>query len=159
MKKGYNPDYYKIIVPNEENIRVEMDTFDHILPHLFERKWVLMKAPEGSGGFITSDHPVCLTWSEPDPARRKAPPGLRLRGTEILFPVSPQLAVVGAYELENGEADLTEEEVASANGTIALFAQRQVYAPTMDFKYQIDQTRPPKGGAQLIDDERFKPAN
>jgi hypothetical protein len=69
MKKDYEPDDYKIEVPNVENIRTEMETFDHILPLLFARKWVLVKAPEGSGGFITSDHPVCLMWSVPDPAR------------------------------------------------------------------------------------------
>jgi Protein of unknown function (DUF4238) len=115
---------------------------------------------EGSGGLrgvITSDHPVCLNWSEPNPARKNVRPGLRLRGTEILFPVSPQLAVVGAYELEDGEADISEEQVASANGTIALFAERQVYAPTMEFKYQIDQAQPPKGAALLVDDEKFEP--
>ena len=158
LKKGFNPDDYKIVVPNEENIRVEMDTFDHILPLLFDRKWVLAKAPEGSAGFITSDHPVCLMWSEPDPNRGNRGPGLKHKGTEILFPISPNLAVIGAYELENGEADLTEEEVASSNGTIALFAQRQVYAPTMNFRYQIDQSQLPKGAALLIEDERFKPS-
>lgn len=159
LKKDFNPDDYKIVVPNEENIRVEMDTFDHILPLLFERKWVLAKAPENSAGFITSDHPVCLMWSEPDPSRGNRQPGLKHKGTEILFPISPRLAVIGAYELENAEADFTEEEVASSNGTIALFAQRQVYAPTMNFRYQIDQSQPPRGASLLIDDERFKPSN
>jgi hypothetical protein len=158
LKTGYNPDYYKIEVPNVENIRTEMETFDHILPLLFERKWVLAKAPEGSAGFITSDHPVCLMWSEPNPARANRGPGLKHKGTEILFPISPSLAVIGAYELENAEADLTEEEVAASNGTIAVFAQRQVYAPTMNFQYQIDQSQPPKGAALLIEDERFKPS-
>jgi hypothetical protein len=159
VKKDYRPDDYRIEVPNVENIRVEMDTFDHILPLLFERRWLLAKAQEGSGGFITSDHPVCLTWSEPDPARGNRGPGLKHRGTEILFPISPSLAILGAYEVENAEVDLTHEEVASFNGTIALFAQRQVYAQTMDFRYQIDQRQPPKGAALLIDDARFKPTN
>ena len=67
--------------------------------------------------------------------------------------------MIGAYELENGEADFTEEQVAASNRTIAVFSQRQVYAPTMNFKYQIDQSQPPKGAAVLIDDERFKPTN
>jgi len=158
LKKSYNPDDYKIEVPNVENIRTEMETFDHILPLLFERKWLLAKAPESSAGFITSDHPVCLMWSEPSPARGNRGPGLKHKGTEILFPISPSLAVIGAYELENAEADLTEEEVAASNGTVAVFAQRQVYAPTMNFKYQIDQSQPPKGAALLIEDERFKPS-
>jgi hypothetical protein len=159
MKKDYKPDNYKIELSNIESIRTEMDTFDHILPLLFARKWVLLKAPEGSAGFITSDHPVCLYWSEPDPARGNRGPGLKHKGSEILFPISPSLAVVGAFELENAEADLTEEEVASSNGTIVVFAQRQVYAPSMNFKYQIDQSQPPKEAAVLVDDDRFKPTN
>lgn len=97
-------------------------------------------------------------WSEPNLARANRGPGLKHKGTEILFPISPGLAVIGAYELENAEADLTEEEVAASNGTIAIFAQRQVYAPTMNFKYQIDQSQSPKGAALLIEDERFKPS-
>jgi hypothetical protein len=49
--------------------------------------------------------------------------------------------------------------VAASNGTIALFAQRQVYAPSMNFKYQIDQSQPPKEAALLIDDKSFKPTD
>ena len=93
-KASYKEENYKIEVPTEEHIRSEMQTFDHALPLLFERKWVLVRAPQGSPGFVTCDHPVSLTWSEPTRAR----PGLKLKGTEILFPISPDLAVVGAFE-------------------------------------------------------------
>jgi Protein of unknown function (DUF4238) len=40
VKRDYNPGDYKIEVPNVENIRTEMETFDHILPLLFARKWL-----------------------------------------------------------------------------------------------------------------------
>lgn len=33
-----------------------------------KRKWVVLKPPRESSGFVTSDHPVCLMFS--DPARR-----------------------------------------------------------------------------------------
>jgi hypothetical protein len=157
MKEGFHPDDYRIEVPNEENIRTEMDTFDHSLPYLFDRKWVLLKAPAHSAGFVTCDHPVSLTWSEPDPKRRNSRIGLRLKGTEILFPVSPQLAVLGAYELENGECEISEEQVASCNGTTILNSRRQVYARTMSFTYQIDQNKPPRKASELLEDDRFKP--
>jgi Protein of unknown function (DUF4238) len=158
LKEIYKPADYKVEVPVEEHILTEMNTFDQILPLLFERKWVLLKAHQDSAGFITSDHPVCLTWSEPDPRRGRRPPGLNLMGTEILFPISPILAVVGAFELENGEFDFNEEEVASSNGTIILHARRQVYARTMDFTYQIDQNQPPRDASRLLQDEQFKAA-
>jgi hypothetical protein len=157
LKSTYNPDHYRVEVANEEHIRTEMHVFDHALQLLFARKWVLVKAPKDSQGFITSDHPVCLMWSEPDPKRRGMPLGLKLRGTEILFPISPELAVVGAYELENGEHDFNEEQVASSNGTILLLSRRQVYARTNEFSYQIDQSKPPRQATRLLSEERFKP--
>ena len=154
MKASYKPENYKAALPVAEHLLSEMDTFDHALPLLFERKWVLMKGPEQSPGFITCDHPVCLTWSEPQNMRR--PLGLKTKGTEILFPISPKLAVVGAFELDNGEADIDEEDVASANGAIILNAQRQVYAGRVDFQYQIDQNNQPRPGSHLFNDEQFK---
>jgi Protein of unknown function (DUF4238) len=64
-KQSYEAGDFEIIMPVGAHIASEMDTFDHALPLLFERGWVLVKAPEQSPGFITADHPVCLTWSEP----------------------------------------------------------------------------------------------
>jgi hypothetical protein len=154
VKASYKPEDYKAVLPVAAHVISEMDTFDHALPLLFERKWVLMKAPEQSPGFITCDHPVCLSWSEPQKVR--LPLGLKTKGTEILFPISPGLAVVGAFELDDGEADVNDAEVASANGTIILNAQRQVYSGREDFQYQIDQKQQPRPGSDLIADEAFK---
>jgi hypothetical protein len=153
IKQSYRPEDFKIEVSNEEHIATEMHAFDHSLPLLFQRKWVLVKSPEDSPGFITGDHPVSLVWSDPKFDQR--PLGLATRGTEILFPLTPKLAVVGAFELENGEATFTDEQVASTNGTTILNAQRQVYASRGDFRYQIDQTQPPRAASNLVTDECF----
>jgi hypothetical protein len=80
---------------------------------------------------------------------------LQTLGTRIFFPLTPKLAVVGAFELENGEAEFTDSEVSSANGTSILNAQRQVYAKTGDFRYQIDQQQPPRAASLLVTDELF----
>ena len=149
-KASYKEENYKVEVPTEEHIRSEMQTFDHALPLLFERKWVLVRAPQGFPGFVTCDHPVSLTWSEPTRAR----PGLKLKGTEILFPISPALAVVGVFELVCGVYDCNEEQVASANGTTILNAERQVYARGA-FSYQIDQNKPPCPSSELVGDADF----
>jgi hypothetical protein len=61
MKKFVEDDNFTVKVSNERHISLEASTFDKLLPHMFRCGWVLFKAPHGSGGFITSDHPVCLT--------------------------------------------------------------------------------------------------
>jgi hypothetical protein len=131
----------------------EMETFDHALPLLFERKWALVKVPDGTSAFVTCDHPVCLSWSRPE--GKTIAPGLKLTGTEILFPFSPKLAVVGTFELEDGERELTEEQVAAVNGTIILNAQRQVYSKGYEFRYKIGQ-KASRLGTCLVGDDQFK---
>ena len=152
VKKNYNENDFEAVVPVVEHIVSEVNLFEHVLPLLRERKWVLVSAPEGSQ-FVTGDHPVSLIWNEP----KKAPIGLKLKGTEVVFPISPNVAVVGAYELEDGEAEFTAEQVADLNGTTILNSQRQIYALNDGFMYQIDQTKDPVTSSELLKDEHFKP--
>jgi hypothetical protein len=152
MKAFIDGGRYKIKVSNNWQMTLEMGTFGRVVPLLFERRWVLIRAATDCAGFITSDHPVCLTWSEP---KGRAPIGLGLRGTEILFPISPRLSVVGAFELEEGHADATPLMVAEMNGTIALFAERQVYARDMTFTYSFGEGISPRKASKLVKDRTF----
>jgi hypothetical protein len=88
MKKFVEVGNFSVAISNERQIALEASTFDKLLPHIFHRGWALLKAPRHSGGFITSDHPVCLTTvgGKQGIAYR---PGYGLRNTEVLFPVSP----------------------------------------------------------------------
>jgi len=43
-------------------------------------------------------------------------PGFGLTGTEVIFPVSTRLAVVGAFELKEAVIDVGEDAVAGING-------------------------------------------
>ncbi len=114
VKQSYEPGNLKLRLANEAQIVTELQMFEHVLTGLRERKLVLVRAPEGSPGFVTSDHPVSLI----GPAGQAAF-GLKTPGTRIFFPLTPGLAVVGTLEGKNGEADFTESEVAAANGTTA----------------------------------------
>jgi hypothetical protein len=152
-KKTYKSEDVKVNLPKEVQIASEMDTFDQVLPRLLDRKWTVAKASGGSAGFVTCDHPICLTWSEPE--GKSIAPGLKLRGTEILFPLSPELAVLGAFELEDGVRDFTEDRVAAANGTIALNAHRQVYSKGFEFRYRFGQNES-RLGTSLVEDDLFK---
>lgn len=150
IKQSYKPDDYKLSVSNEEHILSEMNLFDHVLPQLFERKWLLLKVPENAE-FVTCDHPVGLVWSGP----RHPPRGLKVKGTEVIFPISPKLAVVGAFEIENGEATIREEQAAAFNGHTILNSERQVYATGDHFRYHIDGSCEPKSASELSTDKFF----
>lgn len=146
---------YTIELNTSYHIKTELGGFDAILPTLFNRKWVALTPPEKSAGFATSDHPVCLMFTDPKMRGGLYGPGHGLAGTEIIFPVSRRLAVVGAFELEEGEIQLTEDSVAGFNGAIVAYAQRQVYARDEDFAYSRQYNEKPRRGAALVKDVAF----
>jgi Protein of unknown function (DUF4238) len=146
-RKGYD-----LVIPPSEHLRVELKIFDEILPHIFNRKWILLRALPERTGFITSDHPMSLTWTDPGKNRGFWPPGLALGETQLLFPISNDLAIIGAFEFKEGESDADESLVGLINGRIIEHAARQIYARDDGFLY----VKPPdpgiRRGAQLLSD-------
>ncbi|KQW21043.1 hypothetical protein ASC80_12920 [Afipia sp. Root123D2] len=155
MRTAFEGGSFKIALDSNAVISVELQLLDHTIPLLHKRGWHLLRAPEGSGGFITSDRPFYLYWQ--DPAIRNGPmaPGLAMMGTDIYFPISPTLAVVGAFNVGNTVEDATEETVAVCNSTMPDGADRQVYSADHKFKYVRTREETPRTGGQLISDKRF----
>ncbi|OIQ66078.1 hypothetical protein GALL_523580 [mine drainage metagenome] len=153
MKTAFGGGGFKLVLKNNALVSLELQLLDHIMPLLLKRGWHLLRAPEGSGGFITSDRPFFLMWS--DPAMRTGPeaPGLALTGTDIYFPISPRLAVVGAFDVANTIEDVDERRVAVANSAMAAGADRQVYAPDHKFSYAQTHDETPRRGNQLLSDK------
>jgi hypothetical protein len=153
MKRFAEEERNTVSVRRERLIQIEIDTFNKILPLIFHRGWVLIVASEQSGGFVTSDHPFCLMWSDPG---MRQPPGLGLKNTEIIFPLSSRLALVGAFEIQ-GDQKYTASAalVAEMNGTIIAFAERQVYARDRNFTYCFEAGEAPRKASRLINDRRF----
>ncbi|MDF0517740.1 DUF4238 domain-containing protein [Bradyrhizobium yuanmingense] len=149
---------YRIELNTGFHIASELKGFDAILPTLFKRKWVSLTPPADSSGFITSDHPVCLMFSDPKMRGKFYGPGHGVAGTEIIFPVGRRLAVVGAFELEEDEIELTEENVARVNGAVVAYAERQVYAHDTEFTYSRRDNEKPRRGAELVNDLLFRRA-
>jgi hypothetical protein len=147
---------YNVQLDTGFHIKSELTGVDAILPTLFGRKWIALTPPEDSSGFITSDHPVCLMFS--DPARRGKfhGPGHGLAGTEIIFPVGRRLALVGAFELQEDELQLNENGVAGVNGAIVAYAERQVYAYDGEYSYARQYNEAPRRGAELVNDLLFR---
>lgn len=150
--EGVERGEYRVETLPAMHVPMEMRTFEKILPLIFDRKWMLFKAPPNATGFITSDHPMCLRWDNPPERGRLPPPGLRHANTQLLFPVSNELALIGGYEIEDMEADADERLVAQINGSIMLHANRQVYAHDGDFIYMLMHSTKIMRGTELLDD-------
>ncbi len=142
---------YEIETPTMEHLRAELPTFEKVMPLIAERKWMMFRAPPGSS-FVTSDHPMCLMWANPEERRRFSPPGLALAKTQLLFPISHELAMIGAFEMRDEERDTDVSHVAQINGSIFLRCMRQVYARDGGFPYKLNHNAEIRRGDQLLDD-------
>jgi hypothetical protein len=147
---------YSVQLDTGFHIKSELTGVNAILPTLFKRKWVTLTPPKDSSGFITSDHPVCLMFSDPAQRGKFHGPGHGLAGTEIIFPVGRRLALVGAFELQEDELELNEDGVAGVNGAIVAYAERQVYAYDGDYTYSRQNHEAPRRGAELVNDILFR---
>jgi hypothetical protein len=156
MKQAFEGGGFKLVLSNNDLISHELQLLDHCLPLLFRRRWRLMRAPEGSGGFITSDRPFFLTWSDPAMRGSNRAPGIAVPHTQIYFPVSPTLALVGAFEIEHGADDIDIGRVALMNGAMVQNASREVYSRNHGFSYTMTLAEPSRQGTQLVSDKRFR---
>ncbi len=108
-----------------------------ILPYLDARNWLLVRSTSNSGPFITTDNPVNLSWKEPDkiPPFYRASPGYGLKGTQVYFPVSKNVALVGEFDGPKDIIDGSKELIAALNSKMLLFTYKQVYSPTLNFYF------------------------
>lgn len=154
MKQFIAKGEYTVQVETTGQLQRELKLFNEILPLIFQRKWMLLKAPSGSTGFITSDHPMCLMWSDPKLRGGFYSPGLGLRNTQIVFPISNELVAIGAFEIKDAEVDADELLIAQVNGSIALHSMRQVYARDSNFTYIMGHNSKIMPGVDLLNEIR-----
>ncbi len=138
MKKFFEGGKYTISASNETHIDFEFKGIDAILPFLFNRGWTLVLTSQDSGPFVTCDRPVSLIWQHPEkfPPIMKHRPGFGMKETEVVFPISQDMALIGAFEIEDEVINANRQFVASINSRIMYFAVSQVYAPNLSFAFQ-----------------------
>jgi hypothetical protein len=139
-------------VPQEFNILTELRLHDHLVRRYEERKWQVVVAGERSGGFVTSDHPVCLRWSDGQDHGNLSP-GLAVPHTEVTFPLSPQLVLRGTFEGGEDKVEADTATVAGINSLLISNIHHQVYAQDALFNY----TRGPKheiGSGSTLDQDK-----
>lgn len=125
MKAFIEGGEYEIDFHPQSNLRVEMNAFDKMLPVLHERTWSLIIAPEDGPEFITSDHPVALTFKND----RLGPIGLATKGTELFFPLTRNLGMYGAHEdALRKVVEAKPRGVAKLNQRVASTAPRYIFS-------------------------------
>ena len=99
--------------------------------------------------FITSDNPVCLMWQDP---KISEPPGLGRPGTQIVFSVSNELAIIGTFEGVDRKVEADDDLVTIINGNVLPYVDRQVYARGDDFACAMPHNAGTRGGSELLND-------
>lgn len=137
MKAFYKEDEYDISLNTEHHLAMEFKGFDTVLPYLVERKWKLYTTTEEQGLFITTDRPVVITWNHPEqiPVMMRHSPGFGMQDTEILFPLTRNILLLGAFEIENGTIAASTPFVAGANYRMIQYAFERVYSFKKVFPY------------------------
>lgn len=137
IKEFFESNEYDISVATEAHIETEMALIDTVLPYLRARKWVLVRATDETGPFITSDNPVSLTWKEPEniPLFYRKSPGFGLKGTQVYFPVSKDLALIGEFDGNEAAVYGDRNVVSLLNTKVILMAYRQIYCPKLGFYF------------------------
>lgn len=137
IKAFHDNDEYTVELKKEAHIQMELTGIEAILPTLFNRKWVLILATDETGPFITTDNPVILTWNNPEsiPPLYRRSPGHGMRDTEILFPLSRNMILLGAFDGNEGVLEGNNELVATLNSKMLSFTYKQIYAPKMNFNF------------------------
>jgi hypothetical protein len=144
----------KFEIPKEFRIAIEINLHDHLTELLWNRKWQILVAAEGSGGFVTTDDPVCLRWANGQPHGGLSP-GFSVQGTEVIFPLSTTLALRGRFEGEENVIEADAATVGTINSLVISNAKNQVYAHDYCFKFMREDPAELGSGATLVQDKRF----
>lgn len=140
---------YTIQVPTASHIGTEFHVFEPVLRTMVARKWSLLIAPPESGGFLTSDHPVCLFNSSGEPPSLIYSPGYGMTETTVLFPVTRDLVAIGTFEKGGGVTTINADQMALINGQVMHFARRQVFAASDKANVKLKTEGPTYHGADI----------
>lgn len=134
---------YDILVDQTHLIATELELLPTVLETLANRNWCFASA-EGENHYICSNDPVVLSWTN-ETAGGRMSPGHGLMGTTILFPLSSDLLLVGAFENLPERVEHSDEQVTLANTRIARHSTKQIYARDGLFRLHLLDRQDVKG--------------
>ncbi|QLG95478.1 DUF4238 domain-containing protein [Pseudomonas yamanorum] len=143
MKDLFERGAFEVSVSKEHQIHMELVGMQEITKLLHRRNWILLKAGDEAGEFITTDNPVSLTFNKPTSSAFVSP-GFGLPETMVYFPVSKSLALVGEFGGKDGVQAANKYLVAMLNSKIIANSYQRVIASKCNFSYIA------KGGAMQL---------
>jgi Protein of unknown function (DUF4238) len=111
---------------------------------------------DDSGGFVTTDHPVCARRPGEENYGQQYAPGLGLSDQDILFPLASDVALIGRLEGEEDVQDFDQQSVARFNATVMGYALRQIYAADDQCYYARPLPQTLGKISTLLDDSNLK---
>jgi hypothetical protein len=135
MREFVQGEQYVIELSQGFYIKQLFHIVDIILPLLGQRLWSLLIAQDGFE-FIVSDHPVALTWSRPRPPSFYGP-GFGVPETDVTFPLSRRLALLGTFEGPADRRVASRNEIARINSRTCSYGERFVASSTEDLIWMM----------------------
>lgn len=121
---------YTIEVSQAYQLKQLLRIVDIVLPVLAQRLWSLMIVPDDVD-FVTSDCPVALVWTIPRPPSPFGP-GFGMAGTDVTFPLTRRLALLGRFEGPAETIRASRLQVANINARTCSYGGRFVCSSTED---------------------------
>ena len=115
---------YEVVADQNWKLTWLLEAHDMSLPLFAQRTWHLLVAAEDAPDFVTSTRPVLLRFTTPVPAFYS--PGLGLKNTEVLLPLSRRHLLLGRFEESERIVVADSITVARANSLIVGSASRVI---------------------------------
>lgn len=120
------------------HVETIMENAEVLRPLLWMRQWSLWTVANETPDLICSDNPVGLTWTIPDTG--PWPPGFGLRNTQVTFPLTRRIMIVGSFEGQPDGLTMNDKDVAIANSCTGRQAGR-LFSAEEDFVWEMRDGR------------------
>jgi hypothetical protein len=147
LKEFFERGEFDVNVSRGYRISLEMGAIEPVLKTMENREWTLLIAGPQTGGYITTDHPVCVTNGDGVPPSFQNPIGHGTTGSTLIIPICKDLLAIGTFTGLRSVVHATNLQVAMLNSMVVQFAERQIYAADDQFRIISTKGRKPISGA------------